>query len=453
MSDIIPGQIAGQDDSPKRECSNRNSPLRSNDAFKEFIKAQLLEKQFCVRSGKRNIAAQEETQGESSSLRPSTFSRLIPPPPLEIEWEKFRDAIKSPKMETSVNRLLCKFLTLLAENSYLFVPGDNETAGEDGGLLPQDIIVVDSAKREDIDRFVQGNLALPDEFHYRDDKGTRSRIYFSDVKMVGKVKVTDEPTSVQVLFNHATQVLKYLFTTSQFQPRHAFHIGFLAYRNGFIIIDYYPDRAFFSHLFKWDDPAARIALRKAISDLKDRGFTTKQFNSIKATDCLVRSRLSFCLSGKFAATDTVYRLFDLHRGDGWHRNAYVGIGVCDSIGSSGLNWKVIKHYWHDMGRRFNELQILQHIYARPSTKKLCTAGIVQVNLLESQVLAQDNTPASSGSTTGGDYVPRQSVLLVMESLGQALSACTSTMQFLKAMYDLVEGEPLRIMIGVGNSSS
>ena len=455
MSDIVPGQIAGQDESsPKRmgSTSNKNAPLHQNNFLKDFIKNRLIKEHFCVLSEIRNNeakAAGAEIRNDAakaaeagSSLRPS-FEKLVPRKlsQLEAAWDKLQDAYKSPREKASLYRPLCKFLTLVAESRYLFIPWDIQTARED--------ILAVNAQWKDIDKFLHSDLALsdlPDEFHYRDKDKVQSRVYYSDIQMVGEVKPGDAPGSRQELFGHATQVLKYLFTTSRYQPRHAYHIGFLAYHNGFVIIDYYPDRALFSHLFAWDDPDAQIALKQAIDDIQDRNFTTKQFESINATLRRDKSRLQFCLSGKFTHTDTVYQLFDLHRGEGWHRNAYVGIGVGEQIDTRS-DWKVIKHYWHDMGRRFNELHILQHIYQRPliSGEKRCTTGIVRVNFNESRVLIRGDTSGSSGSSTDGVHVPRQSVLLVMESLGHALSSCSSVMQFLKAMYDLVEGEYLSLL--------
>ena len=464
MSDIVPGQIAGQDESPKRMGSNKNAPLHQNDVL---IKNRFLKENFCVRSDIRNnrakaagakirnnAAKEAEAESSGSSLRSSesTFERIIPRElsPLEAAWDKLQDAsrYKHPRKETPLYRPLCKFLTLLAESSYLFIPWDNQTAREDEELFRQAILAV-NAQRKDIDEFLHNDLPLsdlPDEFHYCDKDKVRSRVYYSDIQMVGEVKSGDAPGSSQECFHHATQVLKYLFITSRYQPRHAHHIGFLAYHNGFVIIDYYPDRAFFSNLFAWDDPEAQIALKQAIDDIQNRSFTTKQFESINATLRHDKSRLQFCLSGNFTDTNDVYKLFDLHRGEGWHRNAYVGIGVGNQIDMRS-DWKVIKHYWHNMGRRFNELDILRHIYQRPLTsgEKRCTTGIVRVNLTESRVLIQDGTPGSSGSPVDGDCVPRQSVLLVMESLGHALSSCSSVMEFLKAMYDLVEGEYLSLL--------
>lgn len=465
MSDIVPGQIAGQDESPKWMGSNKNAPLHQNNALKDFIKNQLFREHFCVLSEIRNNGAKAagakirnnaaraaEAESSGSSMRPSksALEKLIPRKlsmsPLEEAWGKLQDAYKPPQKETSLYRPLCKFLTLLAESRYLFIPWDNQIAGEDDELFRQDILAV-NAQPKDINKFLHGNLALsnlPAEFRYLDKDKVRSRVYYSDIQMVGEVKPDDAPRSAQGIFDHATQVLKYLFTTSRYQPRHAYHIGFLAYHDGFVIIEYYPDRAFFSRLFRWDDPDSQIALRQVIDDIQDRSFTTKQFESINATLRNDKSRLQFCLSGKFTHTDAVYKLFDLHRGEGWHRNAYVGIGVGEHIDARS-DWKVIKHYWHDMGRRFNELQILQHIYQRRliSGEKRCTTGIVRVNFDESRVLMRGDTPGPSGSPA--DEVPRQSVLLVMESLGHALSSCPSVMEFLKAIYDLVEGEYLSLL--------
>lgn len=443
MSGIFPGHMADQNDSPKRRNSKKDAPLHTNGALKEF---QLLKHHFCVRSSVRNGAVGPEAGPFTLFLPASrsgfkTILQSLNPSPLEAAWEKLEGALKSSKNETSLYRPLSKFLTLLADKRYLFIPWDNNTVGEDGESFRQDIIVVD-AQSQDIDKLLESDFApsnLPTEFRRDDGDKVRSRVYYSDILMVGEVKVIKAPTSPQVIFNHATQVLRYLFTISRYQPRHAHHIGFLAYRDGFVIIDYYPDRAFFSDLFRWDDPVtAHRALQDVIADVRRRHFTTNQFASLKGMNHHERSRLQFCLSGDFNVdTDTVYQLFDLHRGDGWHRNAYVGIAVHFQSINERLNWKVVKHYWHDTRRRFNELDILQHIY-RHSNKKLCTAGIIPVDLSESQVLGQDTTPASAQFE--GSHVLRQSVLLVMKALGQPLSSCCSVMEFLKAMYDLVEGK-------------
>ena len=210
------------------------------------------------------------------------------------------------------------------------------------------------------------------------------------------------------MFNHAIQVLKYLLTISRCQPQHAFHIGILAYRDGFFIVDYYPDQAFFSNLFKWEDKdTSWKVLRDAISNVQKRPFTTKQFTSLESTDRQGQTRLQFNLFGDFGGLDAeTYQLFDLHRGLGWQRNAYVGIAV-RSVNQK-LNWKVIKHSWHDMRRRFDELDIFRKIYG-PSERKLCTAGIVRVDLDESTILGMDETPGQTGES-----INRRSILIVMK---------------------------------------
>ena len=278
---------------------------------------------------------------------------------------------------------------------------------------------------------------LPSEFTYHENGKLKPRVHYSNVQMVGEVKPGVAPESP---FENAVQVLKYLFTVSRYQPQHASHIGILVYCDGFFIIDYYPDQAFFSKLFKWEEKdAAWEALRSAIADVRRRPFTTKQFASIKSLDRHGLSHLQFSLSGDFTASNAqVYQLFDLHRGQGYHRNAYVGIGVRSGIDGelNPTDWKVIKHYWHDVGRRFNELEILKKIHSPSSKTKLCTAGIVRVDLRESMELGEDTTP------TLGQSVERQSVLLIMKTLGKALATCPSVMKFLKVMYDLVEGKHL-----------
>jgi hypothetical protein len=178
-----------------------------------------------------------------------------------------------------------------------------------------------------------------------------------------------------------------------------------------------------------------------------RPFTTKQFAPIKSSDHQGLSRLKFSLSGDFTSEAQVYQLFDLHRGLGYHRNAYVGIGVRSGIDGelNPADCKVIKHYWHDMGRHFNKLEILERIHSPSSKKKLCTTGIVRVDLQESMELGKGTT------LTLGQLVERQSVLLVMKTLGKALATCPLVMKFLKVMYDLVEGKQ-RVWLGLRGSS-
>ncbi len=180
-------------------------------------------------------------------------------------------------------------------------------------------------------------------------------------------------------------------------------------------------------------------MRSAIADIRKRSFTTKHFASIKSSDRHGPSHLQFSISGDFTGSDAqVYRLFDLHRGQGYHRNAYVGIGIRSGINGelNPTDWKVIKHYWHDTGRHFNELETLKKIHSPSSKEKLCIAGIVRVDLQGSMELGEDTTP------TPGQSIERQSVLLVMKTLGKTLATCPSVMKFLKVMYDLVEGKHL-----------
>jgi hypothetical protein len=441
MSDIVPGAVADADSpGPKRHNSSKATSIHTNDALSQFIKEQLVRRDFCMKMKSRNNAVAEKLivlQSESSAPQPQGTSS-VPSSPIDSAWETLRNVLTST-IETTIYGPLCRFLTLLSDKEFLFIPWHHKTHGE-GELYQQDIIVV-NARPEEIDRFLDGDQTmdlLPSGFTYCDeDDELKPRVYYPDVQMVGEVKTGTAPPSP---FDNAVQVLKYLFTVSRYQPQHSSHIGILVYRDGFIIIDYYPDQAFFSKLFNWQDKdAAREALRCAIADVRRRHFTMEQFASIKSSDHHGSSRLQFCLSGDFTASDAqVYRLFDLHRGHGYHRNAYVAIGVCSGVNGEldPTDWKVIKHYWHDMGQCFHELEIFKKIHS-PSEKKLCAAGIVQVNLQECRELGKDITPSLHGR-----LVERQSILIIMKTLGKSLASCSSVMKFLKVMYDLVEGKHL-----------
>ena len=302
MSGMIPSIVANGD-SPKRLNSNKATPIHTNDACSQFIKEKLVKGNFCTKTNGRNSAVAGEVTPSALSL------------PMDSAWNTLQNVLKSKK-EKTIYAPLCKFLTLLANKEFLFIPWDYKTRGEDE-LYRQDIIVV-NAQPDEIDHFLDGKQAmdrLPSEFTYREGGKLKPRVHYSNVQMVGEVKLGVAPESP---FEDAVQVLKYLFTVSRYQPQHASHIGILVYCDGFFIIDYYPDQAFFSKLFKWEEKdAAWDALRSAIADVRRRPFTTEQFASIKSSDRHGLSHLQFSLSGDFIASDAqVYRLFDLHRGQG-----------------------------------------------------------------------------------------------------------------------------------------
>jgi hypothetical protein len=138
-----------------------------------------------------------------------------------------RESLASTK-ETLMYKPLCRFLTLLVERKFLFIPWECETTG---GLYRQDILVV-NAQSGETDRFLNGGLDLawlPDRFHSPLEKGKAgSKVYYYDIQMAGEVKACKAPKEPLALFYHAAQVLKYLFTISRYQPQHAYHIGILA---------------------------------------------------------------------------------------------------------------------------------------------------------------------------------------------------------------------------------
>ena len=288
MSGMIPSIVANGD-SPKRLNSNKATPIHTNDACSQFIKEKLVKGNSCTKTNGRNSAVAGEVTPNALSL------------PINSAWDTLQNVLKSEK-EKTIYAPLCKFLTLLANKEFLFIPWDYKTQGEDE-LYRQDIIVV-NAQPDEIDHFLDGKQAmdrLPSEFTCHEGGKLKPRVHYSNVQMVGEVKLGVAPESP---FEDAVQVLKYLFTVSRYQPQHASHTGILVYRDGFFIIDYYPDQAFFSKLFKWEEKdAAWDALRSAIADVRRRPFTTEQFASIKSSDRHGLSHLQFSLSGDFIASD------------------------------------------------------------------------------------------------------------------------------------------------------
>ncbi len=229
MSHIIPGTVANGD---SRKRLN-NTPIDTNDALSQFIKERLVKEGFCIKTNSRNNAV----AGKVTQSKPSTSNRRgkssAPSLPIDSAWNTLRNVLKSKK-EKTIYGALCRFLTLLANKEFLFIPWDHKTQGEDK-LRRQDIIVV-NAQPDEIDRFLNGKQAmdrLPSEFTYHEGGKLKPRVHCSNVQMAGEVKTGVAPESP---FEDAAQVLKYLFTVSRYQPQHASHIGILVYRDGFFIM-------------------------------------------------------------------------------------------------------------------------------------------------------------------------------------------------------------------------
>ena len=152
MSDIIPGTVANGD-SPKRLNSNKATPIHTNDTLSQFIKEQLVKGGFCIKTNSRNNAV----AGKVTQSKPSASNRLGKPSasssPIDSAWNTLQNVLKSKK-EKTIYAPLCRFLTLLANKEFLFIPWDHKTQGEDE-LCRQDNVVV-NAQPDKIDRFLDG---------------------------------------------------------------------------------------------------------------------------------------------------------------------------------------------------------------------------------------------------------------------------------------------------------
>ena len=431
MSGIIPSTVANGD-SPKKA-----TPIHTNDALSQFIKEQLVKGNFCIKTNGRNSAVATKLTRSKPSASKRRGKPSAPSLPIDSAWNTLRNVLKSKK-EKAIYAPLCRFLTLLANKEFLFIPWDHKTEGEDE-LYPQDIIVV-NAQPDEIGRFLDGQQAmdqLPSEFTYHEGGKLKPRVHHSNIQLVGEVKLGVAPESP---FENAVQVLNTCLpsraTNLSTPPTSAFSFTVTVSLSSTII---QIKRSFLNC-----SNGKRKTLQGRLCDLPllmcgDALLLRSSSRRSSLRIVIVYRIYSLVFRGDFTASDArVYRLFDLHQGQGHHRNAYVGIRVRSGIGGelNPTDWKVIKHYWHDMGRRFNELEILKKIHSPSSKKKLCTAGIFRVDLQESMELGNDSTPTLRQS------VERQSVLLIMKTLGKALATCPSVMKFLKVMYDLVEGKHL-----------
>ncbi len=194
-----------------------------DDALSQFIECRLVKQGLCIISNTRNAAVTTMIPMFSESIPQSQKTLSIQESPIESAWKALREPLTSANKEALMYKPPCRFLTLLAERKFLFIPWKCKTTG---GLYRRDILVV-NAQSGEIDRFLGGGLdlaRLPDWFHSTREKGKAgSKVYYSDIQMIGEVKACDAPKEHPTLFKHAIQVSHYLaLPTSARFPHYCF---------------------------------------------------------------------------------------------------------------------------------------------------------------------------------------------------------------------------------------
>jgi hypothetical protein len=128
-SDIAPGNVVN-DDSSKRRGSFKAIPLHANPNLEAFIREQLLlNPDFCVQLDviTMPILPSSAASAAQNSTKPTTQTSRE----LGNSWKILRNVLKSTK-ETSTYGPLSRFLTLLMDRKFLFIPWDHSTKDTEG---------------------------------------------------------------------------------------------------------------------------------------------------------------------------------------------------------------------------------------------------------------------------------------------------------------------------------
>ncbi|KAF8631961.1 hypothetical protein AX15_002098, partial [Amanita polypyramis BW_CC] len=381
----------------------------------------------------------------------SVATSLLENEELKHAWDEVIKLAGSVKLkELSMYKPIAKFLNLLVNpglvgigttntddvgtataRNLMFIPWDHVTGGVDEGeRFRQDIIAVD-ATPDETREFLAGDLsgdAVPQKYY----EPGHLRIYYFDIRYIVEEKAsTATPAQIH---SDMLQLLKYFFTASQYQSRHAAYCGILAYRNGFKTVHYFPDITLHSRLYQWDELVLKVRVDLFSADVP---FTTKSFcPSNHRWQGKIPLRLQYhteTICGQPNA-NTIYQLYDIFHGHGWTRNAYVGLGIpAGAATDSQLNGcRVFKHSWHDMHRSSNELDIyIETTMARSGVQLLSLSREQEPELTYDHLL--------KGIDIGETQIPeRIDVVIAFKTIGESLANCSSVKQFLMAMCNLVE---------------
>ena len=431
-SGILPGEPIYT--TPPKRNGNNEAITHTNDAVLIFLRSAVRNGDYIIREIKEDIPFG------------NVAATLLKNKTLKDAWKSVTQlaATTTNKSEGLMYLPIAAFLTLLANPSLsrtdtngseitkLFIPWDRVTRADESERLRQDIIAVEATLVETWSFLKDPSWnTLPKRYL---DGHNNPRIYYSDIHFIIEVKA--KAAAASNIKEDVLQLIKYFFTASRYQPRHAAYRGVLAYRDGFITVHYFPDIAVYSQTYKWKD---KVALN-VLADLFNTQlpFTTKEFRSCIVSEHEWLGNISSRL--QYTSGNNVYQLFDLFHGLGWNRNTYIGLGIPMGTGvNKSRDCRVFKHGWYDIRRSTNEYEVLKHIFHPADGKKRCTAGIIRPDLELCRIIKDSEEVPELFDADNEEIPARDDIVVSFKTIGETLASCRSVRQFLMAMYDLVEG--------------
>lgn len=232
------------------------------------------------------------------------------------------------------------------------------------------------------------------------------------------------------------QILSHYWNASRYQSGTGSFCGLMAHPDGFRIAEFFLDHAEVSVFHGWGEtkPLVRFVYQLYSVSLTRPGLDVPIFkpHSLAYINCWPVVDGHIQQSGADGnlfvdeSSKSAYTLFDLFRGQGWGRKAYVGLGI-RLFSPIGPPAAVFKHQWGDGRKPVFEDRYLRKVVGCPGVVRICEA------------LSPESPLTTWTPTDEGRGIPRQSRLIALSTIGESLSACRSILEFLKVIYDLIEG--------------
>jgi hypothetical protein len=306
---------------------------------------------------------------------------------------------------------------------------------DDGEAIIPDIAGVE-ATAEEVAKYLEGGEnSLPMWL---------SSLRWSQLVSVGEAQPTDVSNSWKGA--EMLQLLSYVWCANRYQPNRFNHTALLAFKSGFITLQYHPDSAtvFPKHTYSDIDALVRYVYDVyyppgATSTSQPLEFTnlkpiqsSPDKSKTKPSATLMRPNFRYTVRDDDETTE--YSIFDLFHGSGFGRQGYVGLGAKTTPGGGSPQIIVLKIYCRDGARRFKEEDIIRQIHKGghlPGVPRICENTSEQPFVLP---------------TFHAPDPMQEACMISLASTGESLSMCKDVLQFLKAMYDLTEGVSLICLV-------
>ncbi|KAL5522468.1 hypothetical protein ACEPAG_8484 [Sanghuangporus baumii] len=215
------------------------------------------------------------------------------------------------------------------------------------------------------------------------------------------------------------QIQSYLLALSRHRPESYIQHGLIVNSGGFMLAALGLDDLHTWKKIPWSHPAVIQKLCSCIRRIRDEASRIIPSAVPKLKDVI---KMNSRVIGLYLAevNDRHFRLLPIHsRGD--RRKPFVALGVTEDSRVV----RVLKYSWRSKGNEGKERELLERLRDTP--------GVVHLdNELSVDFLQMNDTDLFDSETC------RSQSLLALTTIGRSICSCESVLEFLEAMYDLLE---------------